>query len=169
MSKSPYLSPEGRLADVIAAIQAMGTYKIYKLDFRGWSDRISGSEENEDHWREVFEQHPEFFRLDSTKSKASLVVRRQHPKRYNIDTQEIISYDSYLKLREEDPNKFERISRTPLQPEEISVLIDVAIQMHSRAVDGERLKYWWIPLASALFAFIGSLIGVFASQLGVSQ
>ena len=34
MSKSPYLVDDHRLADVIAAIQAMGTYKYYKLDFK---------------------------------------------------------------------------------------------------------------------------------------
>jgi hypothetical protein len=34
-SESPYLPNSGRLADVIAAIQAMGTYKFYKLTFAG--------------------------------------------------------------------------------------------------------------------------------------
>jgi len=42
-AKSPYLNDTGRLADVIAAIQAMGTYKFYKLDFEGWADRITAN------------------------------------------------------------------------------------------------------------------------------
>jgi hypothetical protein len=33
VSGSPYPANSGRLADVIAAIQAMGTYKFYKLSF----------------------------------------------------------------------------------------------------------------------------------------
>ena len=80
MSKSPYLKDDHRLADVIAAIQAMGTYKYYKLDFAGWSSRISGDETQDNLWRKVFEEHPEFFRLDSDREKASLVWRRQHQK-----------------------------------------------------------------------------------------
>lgn len=31
--KSPYLASPDRLGDVISAIQAMGTYKFYKLTF----------------------------------------------------------------------------------------------------------------------------------------
>lgn len=50
---SPYLSRDDRLADVIAAIQAAGTYKYYKLDFTGWADRISGDESKAFHWRKV--------------------------------------------------------------------------------------------------------------------
>lgn len=34
MTNSPYLSDLNRLADVIAAIQVMGTYKFYKLNLR---------------------------------------------------------------------------------------------------------------------------------------
>ena len=48
---SPYIEANNRLADVIAAIQAMGTYKFYKLDFAGWADRISGDELEAPHWR----------------------------------------------------------------------------------------------------------------------
>jgi hypothetical protein len=82
---SPYLST-GRPGDVIAAIQTMATYRFYKLDFEGWADRISADKSRAEHWRSVFEEHPEFFRLDSEKRRASLVWRRQHPKRFNVDT-----------------------------------------------------------------------------------
>jgi hypothetical protein len=41
--ESPYLADSGRLADVIAAIQALGTYKFYKLSFEGWADRITAN------------------------------------------------------------------------------------------------------------------------------
>ena len=83
---SPYLREDGRLGDVIAAIQAMATYKFYKLEFKGWADRISADETLAEHWRQVFQEHPEFFRLDGERKRASLVWRRQHPKRYSVDT-----------------------------------------------------------------------------------
>ena len=68
---SPYLRDSNRLGDVIAAIQAMATYKFYKLTFAGWADRMSADESQADKWKTVFLEHPEFFRLDSTKEKAS--------------------------------------------------------------------------------------------------
>jgi hypothetical protein len=61
------------LADVIAAIQAMGTYKFYKLPFDGWADRITADKSQADHWKNIFEEHPEFLRLDSKRERASLV------------------------------------------------------------------------------------------------
>src|SRR5688500_18588789 len=81
-SESACLNDPGRLGDVVAAIQAMGTYKFYKLPFDGWADRISGDSSKGDHWKTVFLEHPEFFRFDSKREKASLVWRRQYPKRF---------------------------------------------------------------------------------------
>lgn len=80
MSKSPYIKNNQRLADVVAAIQVMGTYKYYKLDFEGWADRISGDSNQAEYWEKVFEEHPEFFRLDSKRKKASLVWSVSTPK-----------------------------------------------------------------------------------------
>jgi len=77
MSKSPYLKNQ-RLADVIAAIQVMSTYKFYKLDFAGWTQKITGTKDDADYWQLIFEEHPEFFRLNNNKQKASLVWRRSY-------------------------------------------------------------------------------------------
>ena len=43
-SRSLYITNPNRLAGVISAIQAMGVYEFYKLDFKGWADRITGDE-----------------------------------------------------------------------------------------------------------------------------
>ena len=82
---SPYTKETNRLADVIAAIQVMASYKFYKTDFSEWSNRIVGDRSKGDHWRSIFEQHPEFFRLDAERKKASLVWRRQRQKRFDVD------------------------------------------------------------------------------------
>ena len=68
-SRSLYITNPNRLAGVISAIQAMGVYEFYKLDFKGWADRITGDEKQAEHWKEIFEQHPEFFRLDAERKK----------------------------------------------------------------------------------------------------
>ena len=154
---SPYLANTNRLPDVIAAIQAMATYKFYKLDFEGWADRISGDETTAEHWRSVFEEHPEFFRLDGAKEKASLVWRRQRQKLYSVDREQRITRDDYDQLTGAQKD---RISRMPLNADEISTLISTATDLHTRAIEQRREYRWWIPLIAALFgSFLGALVG----------
>jgi hypothetical protein len=156
-SGSPYLQNEKRLADVIAAIQVMGTYRYYKLDFASWADQITGDRNEADHWRQVFEQHSEFFRLDSKREKASLVWRRQYPKRYNVDTGASITKEEFINLPDE---KKERISRTPLDAETIKSLVQTAIDLHSRELERLQDKRWWIPLiVSGVGGLIGAILG----------
>lgn len=161
MKQSPYLKDDARLADVIAAIQAMSLYKFYKLDFAGWADRISGDPSQGEHWRQLFVQHPEFFRLDSARAKASLVARRQHPKNYNVDTRNYIEKADFGTLSAEQK---QRISRSPLRQDEIASLIQTAVELHSRALEQTKDRRWWLPVLTALIAAIsgiaGTLIGV---------
>jgi hypothetical protein len=154
---SPYLKNDHRLADVIAAIQAMGTYKFYKLDFNKWADRISGDESQVNHWKEVFKQHPEFSRLDSQQKKASLVLRRQHQKLFDVDNEEKITKDKFKNLLE---NEKMRISRMPLRSDEIATLVKTAINLHSRALEQKKEDRWLFTLlAPALAGFAGVVIG----------
>lgn len=154
--KNPYTENENRLADVIAAIQVMGTYKYYKMDFSGWADRIEGDEKNGDHWQKVFEQHPEFFRLGGGRKKASLVWRRNYQKRYDVDQEEKISREKYKSLND---SQKKRISRIPLNNSDISTLINTAINLHSGEIDHKKDSRWWITGAIGLTGVIvGALI-----------
>jgi hypothetical protein len=155
-SRSPYLNDPNRLGDVIAAIQAMSTYKFYKLSFEAWADRISGTEERKDHWRTVFEQHPEFFRLDGRREKASLVWRRQYPRRFDVDQERTLPLNEYEQLPDERKS---RVSRVPLTPTDIKALIDTAINLHSRAVEHQRERRWWLALASGVGGLVGAVVG----------
>lgn len=95
---SPYLRDPHRLGDVIAAIQAMVTYRHYKLPCSDWADRMSADEAQGEKWKTLFLEHPEFFRLDSSKEKASLVWRRQFPKRYDVSESRILTGEEYEAL-----------------------------------------------------------------------
>jgi hypothetical protein len=152
-TSSPYLAANDRLADVIAAIQVMGTYKFYKLDFDTWADRICGDRTEAAHWREVFEQHPEFFRLDSGRKRASLVWRRQRIKHFDVDKGAAITKEAYLALSEVQKA---RISRMPLNSEELEMLITTAINLHARALEHKQDSRWKI---NALIGFLGALAG----------
>jgi len=164
---SPYLAANDRLADVIAAIQAMGTYKFYKLDFSMWADRISGDESQADHWKAVFEQHPEFFRLDAQREKASLVWRRQHQKRFDVDKEAKITRDEYKSLSKEEQK---RVSRMPLHSDELAKLVDTAINLHSRALEHKKEARWFVYVAISLIGasggFVGAIIGAVMAAPG---
>jgi hypothetical protein len=157
MKESPYLVDNDRLADVIAAIQTLGTYKFYKLTFAAWADRITGDEGKADHLQKVFEDHPEFFRLDSKRERASLVWRRQHQKVFNVDTEQKVSPEVYDALSQDQKS---RVSRTPLGSSELAILINTAIDLHSRALERKQDTRWWITGAIGLVTGVIGLVGV---------
>ena len=154
---SAYLNEPGRLGDVIAAIQAMATYKFYKLEFKGWADRISADKARAAHWQRVFEEHPEFFRLDAARKKASLVWRRQYPRRFHVDEERVLSAHDLALLPADI--RASRLSRSPLTAADINTLIKTAIDLHSRALDAQKDTRWWIPLAAAFGSLLGAIVG----------
>jgi hypothetical protein len=155
-SKSPYLSRPGRLADVIAAIQTLATYKVYKLTVAEWAERISGDRTTYSLWLSVFEEHQEFFRFDTQGAKVSLVWRRQYPKNYDVSLERRLDSHELSNVSAEHMNF---ISREPLSPPDIKALIDTAINLHVRAIEMQRENRWWVPLASAVGGLVGSFVG----------
>jgi hypothetical protein len=155
-SKSPYIENPGRLAYVIAAIQATGLHGFHKRSFDDWAAIISGDRSRATYWKKIFEEHPEFFRLDETRSLASLVWRQQCP-RFHLDSGQRLSPSTYKTLSEEEKA---RVSRDPLSPLDIKALIETAINVQSRAVELQREARWlWIPLMSTLGALLGAIFG----------
>ena len=115
----------------------MGTYKFYKLTFEGWADRITANKNQALYWKNVFEQHPEFFRLDGAREKASLVWRRQYPKRFHVDLEKRLSVEEFKALPDDQMG---RVSRDPLTPDDIRALVDTAINLYSRALESEHAR-----------------------------
>lgn len=135
----------------------MGSYKFYKLSFDGWADRISGDGTKAAHWQKVFEQHPEFFRLDSERKRASLIWRRQYPKLFEVDQDRKLTKDEFALLT---PERKARVSRVALQATDIQALMQAAIDLHSRAIEHKREQRWWVPLvASGVGGLLGALVG----------
>jgi hypothetical protein len=103
-------------------------------------------------------EHPEFFRLDQKRERASLVWRRTFPKNYNVDTESAIT-EKLVALSEADKK---RISRRPLTNEDISTLMSTAINLHSKALEQKQERRWWIPgvlgFAAGLVPFILKLV-----------
>lgn len=157
--KNPYLT-DGRLGDVIAAITVLGTYPFYKLTAARWSYRIGSSEDRADHWRQVFQEHPEFFRPASGGDKFSLVWRRQFRRNYRIDETPEVVPDYEIDGTTED-----RVSRRPLEPAEVTELIGVAIKLHDRALEQAKARVWWLPLAAAGLSLVSVVAGAVLTAL----
>ncbi|PKG73117.1 N-carbamoyl-L-amino acid amidohydrolase [Shewanella sp. GutCb] len=157
---SPYTENDNRLADVVAAIQVMATYKFYKMDFSGWAKRIEGDDSKGEYWKVIFEQHPEFFRLGGERKKASLVWRRNYQKLYNVDREEKVTREEYQALTAEEKKRF---SRVPLSNSDISTLINTAINIQSGELDSKKDSRWWISGAIGLLGVIvGAVVKAYA-------
>ena len=155
-NNSPYLADEERLADVIAAIQTLGPYKFYKTTIAQWAQRIGRPGKGEDHWRQVFSEHPEFFRISPTDpDRVSLVIRRHKEKRYNVDTDSLISKAEYDAMNSIEQR---RVTRAPLNSAEVQELVDNAIKLHTRAVETGRDRRWWFVPAIGLVGVFGGAI-----------
>jgi hypothetical protein len=59
-----YLRSPARLADLIAAIQVLGTYKLSSRPAERWLKRLGRKPVSAETWLEIFESHPEFFTKD---------------------------------------------------------------------------------------------------------
>src|SRR5438045_1478996 len=102
-TRSPYLR-DGRLAQILAAIQCMAVYKFYRMTPADWSKVLGGQSAD---WQKVFTEHPELFRESPSKpGHYALVYRRA------------------LKLLEND-------DRPPLQDSQVNSLMDLALRLHA--------------------------------------
>jgi len=58
------------------------------------------------------------------------------------------------------------VSRNSSHPQDIKTLVDTAIDLHSRAVDLQHERRWWIPLvSSAIGGSIGAALGALLTLL----
>jgi len=156
--RGPY-SNSKRLADVIAAIQFLGIYKFYKLKVEDWADRIGVEPVSAREWLTIFKDHPEFFRVGPSEKKVSLVWRRAYQKRFDVDTEQLITREEY---RSRDAKAQSRVTRAPLEDTQIATLVRTAIDLNDREMAHQREARWWIPIAAGL---IGIVLGTFLDAL----
>jgi hypothetical protein len=141
MPKDPYLVPD-RLPNLIAAIQAMGTVGWGSLPIDKWVRELEGAEEmargkrGQDKvkvddckkWREIFAQHPEFFKLYKLDDDERVALRWRFAQAidYNPKSGKILSSSDLQRLTRDD-GFYAKYTRRPLTPDQIKVLIDSAM------------------------------------------
>jgi hypothetical protein len=94
-----------------------------------------------------------------SREKASLILRRQRQKLYNVDDDSVWSKERF---EAQTPEAKTRFSRLPLTAGEIEALIDVAINLHTRAAERARDRLWWV---APTLAFAGALLGGVITKL----
>jgi hypothetical protein len=137
MKRNPYLA-EDRLQDVLAALQFLANSPDYDLTEAAFRKDIAADPISAVNWSKVFGDHPEFFRQSERGHDYSLVLRRPRPK--GADGR-----------------------RPPLSSEELSMLIETAIHLQKHALEIQRERRAWVPLALSgvgiLAAFLGTILG----------
>ncbi len=158
-STSPYIRNPNRLADLIAAIQVLGSYRCASRQLQKWEKRLGRDPVSATNWETIFKQHPEFFTIQG--GDVSAVWRRSRERKYDTYTNRSVSREEALRLTEqENESGKKRLSRPPLSTEEISKLVDIAINLHEQEIKHGQERRWWI---SAVLAVIGLIISVAAS------
>ena len=157
-SPNPYLI-EGRLGDVVSAIQVMALNENFLAQRDYWAERITGDKKNGEACEQILSAHKEFFRCyrgAGQSDEYSLVWRHSLPYLDKRNGQTITS-QQYLQLRGQGV-----VGRRPLLPEEIKLLTDTAIALHAKAVEQSRDWRWWVGSALTVAGvLIAALVGAY--------
>ena len=154
--KSPYVKNPARLADLIAAIQVMGTYRFASRRLEKWEKRLGRNPVSASDWLTIFRQHPEFFTIQD--NFVSLVWRRSKERNYDTFERRLLSRSEAQAMAATEPEQDAiRLSRPPLDTAEISKLIDIAVSLHEREINHKQERRWWY---AAVIAVAGLLAGV---------
>ena len=157
--QSPYIAHQHRLADLIAAIQVMGTYRYSGRKVQSWARILGEKPKSADSWLAVFNEHPEFFRAGvGDAGFQTLALRRAQPRVYDTRTREEMTLEQ---LRAVPRDRRNHISRRPLSSEQILSLVDVAVKLHTQAIARrQELRWWAVMLIGVASSFVGALVAV---------
>jgi hypothetical protein len=150
---SPYLENSLRLADVLTAIQVLGSYKWATRTPDAWQGSL-GKVMSAESWSEVFNEHPEFFRVND-EGKVTLRWRHGYDRAFSVKLARELSQAEIDALSPEERNS--EISRRTLESTQIEALLKTAIELHERAIAHAEERRWLTPL---LFGLLGTIVGV---------
>jgi hypothetical protein len=158
--QSPYIARQQRLADLVAAIQVMGTYRYSGRKVNSWAKILGEKPKSADSWLIVFNEHPEFFRAGVDDAGfQTLALRRAQPRIYNTRTREEMTLEQIQAIPKE---RRSHISRRPLSSEQILSLVDVAVKLHTQAIARRQELRWWVVM---LIGLASSFVGAFVAAL----
>jgi hypothetical protein len=105
MNHRPYLQDQ-RLQDVIAAIHFLSSFNDYDLTAEKFREKIAIEPRSAKDWRDIFADHPEFFRKSETGACAEVLIearKREQEARERIDQiRANMHYPSQLRRQRSD-------------------------------------------------------------------
>jgi hypothetical protein len=181
MAKGHYLETD-RLANVIAAIQAMGVADRPSGTLNRWVAELEASEEltseqleqppikfaERKKWQTVFEQHPEFFKSYTLRGEPRVLLRWRYAESLKSEANGAANgkHSQDKEKDEEDggdkPGSNAEPPSKPLTADQIQVLISTAIEMHAKEVAGEQNPDKFRPLYMAI---VGATLGTVAGGI----
>lgn len=148
-TKSPYLT-DGRLADVISALQVLGNYTWASRKADSWGEKLGQVLSGPD-WLTLFKEHPEFFRVND--QWVSLRWRHGYDRNFHTQKQRELNPAEIAELSDGEK---EQLTRKALEPQQVESLMKTAIELHSSAIAHEQERRWMTPL---LFGLLGVIFG----------
>lgn len=182
MAKGHYLEKD-RLANVIAAIQAMGVADRPSGTLNRWVAELETGEEltteqleqppikfaERKKWQTVFEQHPEFFKSYALRGEPRVLLRWRYAESLKSEANGAANgKDSGHEASGDKPPEDEPKDKPgsnaeppskPLSADQIQVLINTAIEMHAKELASEQNPDKFRPL---LMAIAGAALGTVA-------
>ena len=155
----PYLQ-DNRLADVIAALQVMGSNERAEDTIESWTRKFDNSVDREtiERWKTVFMDHPEFFKVYVLGGEEKAALRWRYARRY---------YD-HKKNKELTPEEAaalpekERwlLTGKALDETQLQGLINTAIELHTKNLTIHQEKRWMLNLfGPAGVSLVGVVVG----------
>jgi hypothetical protein len=186
MASSAYLEKD-RLAQVIAAIQIMGTSDWPSGSLNRWVSELEAGTQltpkqlgltpihfgERKKWAAVFEQHPEFFKTFTVAGEERVALRWRFSQSVNSNGKTPVAAAAAAAPADGSPADVDwtagdkaaddtehKPDGHPLTSDQISVLMTTAIELHSRAVAERNILDRFGPaLITAIGALIGAVIG----------
>jgi hypothetical protein len=168
MNHSPYLLHQGRLADVIAAIQVLGSHLWDSREIKDWKKNIGEKPLSANEWETIFMDHPEFFGKDISDGRELyfLRLRRAYEQTVDTKTQRELPEQELAQYKAHDSYNPDNLARRALTPNQIEALIKAAVELQVRAAAFEdRKRWWWTTLLSAALSFLGALSGAWLKDI----
>ena len=161
MRRSPYLKHQDRLADVMTAIQVLGSQKWDSREIKDWKSNLGDKPQSANDWQSIFSDHPEFFGSDNCDDKTFyfLRLRRAYEQTVDTETSKELSEQEITEYKARETYNPDSLARRVLNPNQIETLIKAAVELQARAAALETANRWWIPVLCAALGFSGALVG----------
>jgi len=155
---------EGRLADVIAAVTVLAAAKESEGTLRMWSNRLSRPSDNRagkslEHWKSVFDDHPEFFLVYEWEGDAKAALRLRYANK-TIDRNTGQPAENLHQLTAKQRGE---LTSAPLDAATTNALVNTAMSLHQATLARKAdARFYFQTFGPALLALIGAILGTLA-------